>query len=1070
MPTQSVEAATRDEAIAAAREQYGSSARVVGVRRIRSGGMFGFFTNERFIAEVEVPKAAAAPRVPADDARPAAAPAPSLDDRMAELADLLGSVSPKAPDVALYDRAGSAAADPARRPVTARALAADRVAADRVAAPARVTAGRTATPEWVEEWIDEPAPARSAVRSPGRAATAPAAGRRTEAKPFAPAKATLMLSAEELQAQRPVAEPAVEESVRPSPFAAALTRMVASSPVQAAAEEAAETAAAAAAAEEAAAAETAAAEAAAADAARTAAARIEAAAAEVTRQRVQAAAAESARVEAARTEAARTRAAAEAAAAAAVAAEAAQVQAEAEEAARIEAARIEAARVEAARIEAERAEAARIEAARVEAARIEAARMEAARIEAEQAEAERLEAARIEAVRAEAARVEAERLEAARVEAARVEAERAEAARLRAEAEAAAEAAAEAVRRQAEAAEEAARRQAVAEAAEAARRQAEEAEAARAEAARLEAARIEAARLQAEAEAEVARLEAARVEAARVEAVRVEAARLQAEAEAAEAVRVEAARLEAARLEAARVEAARVEAVRAEAARLQAEAEAAEIARVEAARLELAAGVQAELPALSMVESVRNADEELADLLEEVLAANGSGRGRHRFPDVSADDRVRDVPQPWAYESTEPSAYDTGSHRVDALRGTAYASDARIAQRAAQAAAAQSMVVDAVLVDESPIQEVRHMEHRPTEAQAQHVAVPVTLARTASDPAPLPMDATRMMPALSLTPPRALGSSSSGAGSRPGLPPVRRGRPPVPASRPTAMRPQVSPAVSSPTLPSIGAPSFGAAPFGALTSAGETGDRLATVHHLVPAPSSALAPFAMTGSEELELRLLTLGVPDVMLGPDFSADAATRGVYAALTRTLTEHLPAAPYVVAEPGDVIMVVGPGAETFAAARSLALSLRLEPEDVQWAASGALAGLAPAPSRITSLETALERRRTATTDTVTIVAVDAPLRTSGGPWMEHMLSVWDPATVWAVMDSTRKPEDLVPWLDALPRVDAVIVSDTDATADPAAVLGHVDVPVALVDGTRATAHRWASLLCERLEEMDA
>ena len=114
--------------------------------------------------------------------------------------------------------------------------------------------------------------------------------------------------------------------------------------------------------------------------------------------------------------------------------------------------------------------------------------------------------------------------------------------------------------------------------------------------------------------------------------------------------------------------------------------------------------------------------------------------------------------------------------------------------------------------------------------------------------------------------------------------------------------------------------------------------------------------------------------------------------------------------------------------------------------------------------------ERRRTVTTDTVTIVAVDAPLRTSGGPWLEHMLSVWNPATVWAVMDSTRKPEDLVPWLDALPRVDAVIVQDTDATADPASVLGHVDVPVALVDGARATAHRWASLLCERLEEMDA
>ncbi|WP_249523481.1 hypothetical protein, partial [Modestobacter marinus] len=224
-------------------------------------------------------------------------------------------------------------------------------------------------------------------------------------------------------------------------------------------------------------------------------------------------------------------------------------------------------------------------------------------------------------------------------------------------------------------------------------------------------------------------------------------------------------------------------------------------------------------------------------------------------------------------------------------------------------------------------------------------------------------------------------------------------------------------------------------------------------------------------SEELVHPLLTLGLPDSLLGADFTADAAARGVYAALTRTLSERLPAAPPAPTEPGDVLMLVGPGAETFAAARSLASSLRLEPEAVLWAASGALAGLAPEASRITSLETALARRRTsAATGAVTIVAVDAPLRTSGGPWMEHMLSVWSPSAVWAVMDATRKPEDLVPWLDGLPRLDAVVVEDTDSTADPAAVLDHVPVPVAMVDGTRATAHRWASLLCERLEEMGA
>jgi hypothetical protein len=346
------------------------------------------------------------------------------------------------------------------------------------------------------------------------------------------------------------------------------------------------------------------------------------------------------------------------------------------------------------------------------------------------------------------------------------------------------------------------------------------------------------------------------------------------------------------------------------------------------------------------------------------------------------------------------------------------------------------------------------------------------MARTASDPAPLPMDATMILPPLSLMPPQLFGTTGGMPpllSSRPAIPPARRGRPPVPASRPAVTsRPHVA------TRPVPIPVPIASRAVSALPAAEETGTRLATVTRLVPATSSsstALAPFTVSGAEELVVQLLTLGLPDFLLGPDFTADAAARGVYAALTRTLAERLPVAPHLPAESGEVLMVVGPGAETFAAARSLALSLRLEPEDVQWAASGALAGLAPEGSRITSLETAAERQRTSTTrGTVTIIAVDAPLRTSGGPWLEHMLAVWSPSAVWAVLDSTRKPEDLVPWLNGLPSLDAVIVQDTDATADPAAVLNHVSVPVALVDGARATAHRWASLLCERLEEMEA
>ena len=83
------------------------------------------------------------------------------------------------------------------------------------------------------------------------------------------------------------------------------------------------------------------------------------------------------------------------------------------------------------------------------------------------------------------------------------------------------------------------------------------------------------------------------------------------------------------------------------------------------------------------------------------------------------------------------------------------------------------------------------------------------------------------------------------------------------------------------------------------------------------------------------------------------------------------------------------------------------------------------------------------------------------------EEMMTVWTPVAVWAVVEATRKPEDLEPWIDGLPRVDALIVQDTDLSADPAAVLHHLAAPVAVLDGVRATPHRWASLLCERLED---
>jgi hypothetical protein len=164
--------------------------------------------------------------------------------------------------------------------------------------------------------------------------------------------------------------------------------------------------------------------------------------------------------------------------------------------------------------------------------------------------------------------------------------------------------------------------------------------------------------------------------------------------------------------------------------------------------------------------------------------------------------------------------------------------------------------------------------------------------------------------------------------------------------------------------------------------------------------------------------------------------------------------------------VLFVVGPGVETLRAARSLAASLCLDPDRVQWATRVDLAGLASEDGRMTTIDAAIARRsEAAASGTVTIVAVDAPMRTDAY-WMAQMLAVWSPVAVWAVVEATRKPEDVEPWLGALSRVDALVVQDTDLSVDPAAVLHRVAAPVALLDGVRATPHRWASLLCERLE----
>ncbi|SEL18871.1 hypothetical protein SAMN04515665_10989 [Blastococcus sp. DSM 46786] len=426
---------------------------------------------------------------------------------------------------------------------------------------------------------------------------------------------------------------------------------------------------------------------------------------------------------------------------------------------------------------------------------------------------------------------------------------------------------------------------------------------------------------------------------------------------------------------------------------------------------------------------------------------------------------------------------------------------------AAETVAPQPVVADAPIADapiaDAPIEQADVEQADVEQAGVEQAAVEQTaaadlveaaplLARTASDPAPLSMslDATTVMPRISLLPPL------SGARGR-GLPPVppSSGRPAVPPSRSAAAGPRADAAPETPQEES--APAAPVAPVaGPVTPAAAPATRtLATVTRLPVAPLMAgddhpdmpeleddaaepatdVPSAPRTGAapatpREVVARLTELGVPRELLGEDVVDRIEADGTYAALTRALTERLPEAPRLPTGAGEVLFVVGPGVETLRAARALAASLRLDPDRVQWATRGDLAGLAPKGSRMTTIDAAIDRRQEAAdAGTLTIVAVDAPLR-SDVYWMSQMLAIWSPVAVWAVVEATRKPEDLELWLDGLARVDALVVQDTDLSADPAAVLQRLTVPVALLDGVRATPHRWASLLCERLDSPQA
>ena len=165
----------------------------------------------------------------------------------------------------------------------------------------------------------------------------------------------------------------------------------------------------------------------------------------------------------------------------------------------------------------------------------------------------------------------------------------------------------------------------------------------------------------------------------------------------------------------------------------------------------------------------------------------------------------------------------------------------------------------------------------------------------------------------------------------------------------------------------------------------------------------------------------------------------------------------APRAPRRPGDVLVLVGEAGPAFETARSLAASLRIPTDRVRVVSHAPVAGLAEEQRIGDVLEARLAGAQLAMERTPGIVVVDAPLGlvadAHGCDWVEDVVAALDPTAVWAVVDATRRHEDLVRWLGVLPQLEAIAVHGVAVTSDPEAV-HHLGVPVALVDGRAVPA----------------
>lgn len=263
--------------------------------------------------------------------------------------------------------------------------------------------------------------------------------------------------------------------------------------------------------------------------------------------------------------------------------------------------------------------------------------------------------------------------------------------------------------------------------------------------------------------------------------------------------------------------------------------------------------------------------------------------------------------------------------------------------------------------------------------------------------------------------------------------------PPAPVTAVATERPPVH-------VPSTEGPSFNAVLRRIASEAGAPLPEPAASVHVEPARARVAVP---TTNPEL----LSLGIPESMLPSDMSPGMAV----AALLRSL--RLPAVPPVPAEPGAVTVVIGDRRAAGRLAADVAAELHLTKHDV-WVAEPGPEGRT---DRLATPADALAERRTWGAGP-TVVALSAPAGTRDLRWAASMLDALEPSAVWGVVGADRKNEDVQAWAEGLGGLDALALEHLDATVSPASIL-QLGIPVARIEGRKATPALWAVLLAERI-----